>query len=371
MKKVKILYVLPQAQQGGAETQQLILLENLDSKIFEVYLGLLYENNQMLKQFQKIPDVYIKKFNKRSTFDVGVFKRIADFINENKIDIVHTLMGNHHAYIPSLFARRSFPIGGIMSSCDESLPFSSRFMRFFVEKYVSQMTSYQLISCSYSGRKIYLEHGFQRNKVHVIPNGIDYTKFSKGRPGKLRKQYNLSDSIIIGTVGRLTEVKNQSFLIRITKKLVDRGYDMKLVIVGDGDQKKKLQRTAMKFDITDRVIFTGNRTDVPDLLSDMDLFVFSSVSEGWPNAIGEAMSAGLPVVTFNVGDVSYIINNDVNGLIAKNDLDFQKKLEYILRNKQRSMLIGKRAKKTIKENFSIKKMIEEYQNFYLNLGGTK
>ena len=135
-----------------------------------------------------------------------------------------------------------------------------------------------------------------KKKVNVIPNGIELEKYvyDENIRNRVRKEFSiLKEEILIGNVGRLEEQKNQLFLIKALKKL-DSKY--KLIIIGEGKLRENLVREIKADALSDRVILTGARKDVEDLLQAMDIFAMPSLHEGLPIAGIEAQASGLPVI---------------------------------------------------------------------------
>ncbi|MGV8141243.1 MAG: glycosyltransferase [Candidatus Woesearchaeota archaeon] len=368
MNRVKILFILPKAQSGGAERQLLYLLDGLNKDRFEIYLGFLYDCEQLKAEFHKIKGVDIIYFKKKGMFDISVYFRIAKFIKKHNIEIIHSFMEGINAYLPSFIAGKAIPVGGIMSSFDEGLSALSKIERFRVSKLFTRYGKLTLISCSYSGMNLYLRKGFHKNKVFTIPNGIDYEKFSHGNRTRIDTEFNLKNDFVIGSVGRLIEVKNYYNLIKMFSELASEHDNLKLMIVGTGDMMGALKKLVNELHLNGKVILTGNRSDIPDLLARMDIFVFPSISEGWPNALGEAMSAGLPVVSYDVGDVKSVIKNNVNGIIVNNTMSSMKiKILELMKNNTLRKSMGAAARNTIKNEFSVEKMVQRYESAYLGM----
>lgn len=130
---------------------------------------------------------------------------------------------------------------------------------------------------------------------------------------KYRAELGLTNKLVIGHVGRFQPAKNQSFLLDIFSLVHERRPDSALLFVGDGDLRAQCEEKAAALGLTDSVIFTGNRSDVPELLQTMDVFAFPSVWEGLPVTLIEAQAAGLPCyVSSNVSgdaDVSPLIEH--------------------------------------------------------------
>lgn len=147
----------------------------------------------------------------------------------------------------------------------------------------------------------------KNTEFEILNNGIEINKFkfNKEKRLKLRKEMNLNDKFVIGNVGAFLYAKNHKFLIKIFHKLVQKKPESVLLLVGTGTLKEEIQRIVIEMGLHEKVIFLGRRSDVPDLLSAMDCFLFPSVYEGFPNAVLEAQTSGLPCL------ISDAITNEV------------------------------------------------------------
>ena len=138
----------------------------------------------------------------------------------------------------------------------------------------------------------------RKERYQVLNNAIDTQRFAfdlSTRAG-IRKAFGYADELVIGHVGRFDAAKNQSFLLDVFSEIVKREPNAKLLLVGDGPLRKQIEDKATVLGLSDRVIFTGVRSDVADLLQAMDILVFPSKNEGLPVTLVEAQTAGLPCV---------------------------------------------------------------------------
>lgn len=134
---------------------------------------------------------------------------------------------------------------------------------------------------------------------HVINNAIDTRKYtySPARSRNMRQQLGIrEDAYVVGHVGRFNTVKNHTFLLDAFSELKKKNPDAVLLLVGEGDLRGEMEKKAATLGLKDSVIFTGMRTDVPDLMQAMDCFVFPSLYEGIPVTLIEAQASGLPCV---------------------------------------------------------------------------
>lgn len=132
-------------------------------------------------------------------------------------------------------------------------------------------------------------------RFFLLQNAIDTEKyaFTIEKRNLIHKEFNLQDQLVLGNVGRLTTQKNHDFLIDIFAEVHKRNENSVLMIVGDGNLKKQLRTKVQSLGLEGSVIFTGGRSDVANILSAIDVFVFPSLHEGLPVTLVEAQAAGI------------------------------------------------------------------------------
>lgn len=146
----------------------------------------------------------------------------------------------------------------------------------------------------------------------VIPNAIDAKRrcFDQNKREAIRKQWNIQNEFVVGTVGRLADPKNQEFLIRLLPRLLAYNPSTVIMLVGDGLFKEKLSDLARSLNVGGRVIFAGSQTDIQAYLSSFDVFAFPSLYEGLSLSLLEAQFNGLPcIISEGVGEESVISLN--------------------------------------------------------------
>lgn len=138
----------------------------------------------------------------------------------------------------------------------------------------------------------------QRGLATLVHNGIDLNAYCYDQKARIscRRGFELENNLVIGHIGRFNQQKNHRFLLEIFKRIKDARHDSVLLLVGTGELETQIREQASELGIKDSVIFTGVRSDVPKLLSAMDVFVFPSFYEGMPNTVIEAQATGLPCV---------------------------------------------------------------------------
>lgn len=239
----------------------------------------------------------------------------------------------------------------------------------FIRMMVHHILQYKLnkysdykLACSYeAGINLFGTKTFNESGIVIFnPININHFSFNKVKRNKIRKKLNISeDRTVIGQVGRLTEGKNQFFLLDILKKYNENN-DAILLLVGDGPFKEKLKEYAIRIGIQNNVIFLGNRIDVNDLLSVMDIFVLTSLHEGLGMVILEAIANGLKCICEKHAVVEQIRKN--NNCISINGFNINDWVKTIKNNTKRDEF-NEYIKKSLL-NYSEEKFIEEMNNIY-------
>ena len=153
-----------------------------------------------------------------------------------------------------------------------------------------------------------LRRRFNTDNVVVVRNGIDTEKFRnpKKTRNEVRQELGIpQDSFVLGHIGRFVKVKNHSFLLSVFEKIAEKKPDSRLLLIGDGEDREKVEAEIKSKNLTDKVIILSNRSDIPELLSAMDCFILPSLFEGFPVALLESQASGLRCV------VSDRINSEV------------------------------------------------------------
>jgi len=213
--------------------------------------------------------------------------------------------------------------------------------------------------------------GINHRKVITIYNGVEIPKFQVKIDVNTKKQeigLNPADPVI-GIVARLHPVKNHKCFLQTAKKVLNNYKNAKFVIVGDGSLMNELKAFTRRLGISDSVIFTGARRDVPELLLTFDVSVLCSLTEGMPNVILESMASGTPVVVTDVGGCADVVEDGKTGFIvpSNNPEALAEEIMMLLADGELADRIGKAGRKHVEENFSVNKMARSYEKLYENL----
>jgi sugar transferase (PEP-CTERM/EpsH1 system associated) len=211
--------------------------------------------------------------------------------------------------------------------------------------------------------------GVPEHKSRMLGNGIDAERFRPRSAGEARAFFGV-DTIVIGTVGRIQDVKDHATLLAAFLLLRERQPALKqrlrLAIVGDGPLLEPMRARAAAAGVSDAVWLPGARTDVADILRSFDIFAMSSIAEGTPGSALEAMASGLPVVGTRVGGIPEVIDNGVTGMLVppSDPAAMAAALEQYVIASALAHSHGQAGRERVQRKYSMSAMVAAYQELY-------
>lgn len=213
-----------------------------------------------------------------------------------------------------------------------------------------------------------LECGVPKDRCVLIENAIDTKQLSRTLdPAEAKRRLGIpTERLLIGSVGRLSKEKGFDILIRAVDRLLARGYDLELRIAGEGDQKGPLEKLIRSLGHEDRIHLIGFQADPLPLYQAMDLYALSSIREGLPNVLLEAMALGVPVVATEVAGVPRVITHEINGLLVPiGSVDaLGTALGRLLDNSLLRARLGQEGRQTIEDRFSFEVRMRKIREIY-------
>ena len=226
------------------------------------------------------------------------------------------------------------------------------------------------ISNSNAGKKELLAYGVPGNNIRVIHNGKAFPEIPASAGAQFRSKNGISNKdFVLGNIARLQPFKGQEYLIRALPEIISKIPTVKLVLVGGGPDIMRLSELCKRLRIENNVFFAGQLENVYPALCSFDLFVFPSLREGLPGSLMEAMGCGIPCIASRVDGCIELINNESDGILVEpmNPRQISDKVVELYSNVEKRKRIAKKAKKKMREGFSITKMAEAYLDAYSSL----
>lgn len=323
----------------------------------------------MKKDFEEITNLYILK--KKFKFDLAILFNLIKIIKKEKPDILHTFMFTSNTWGRLAGIICKVPV--IIAS-ERSADLWKRWYHNLIDKFLLKFTK-KIICNSEEVKNIYIKRiDGEKEKFEVIYNGLEIEKYEEIKEeAKLKNEFGIKDEKIILTGGRLSFEKNLKRFLFIAKKIRKGFGNIKFLIVGEGEEKEELEKLTENLNMKDCVIFTGYRSDLPKLLKLSDIVVLISLWEGMPNLIIEGMLCKKPVICTKIGGGKEIIKDGENGFLVdpKDEKEIVEKILFLLKNEEKCKIMGEKGYNYAKRIFSLDKMVENYQNLYLNLWRNK
>lgn len=394
--KKRVLFVVTKSVWGGAQKYVYDLAVNLSKKKFDVLVAA-GGNGPLVEKLKESEILYyeIKKFKRDISFlsDILSFFEVLKLLRKTKPDIVHVNSSKAGGIagiailIYKMFFRNPYPKSYTLNTIFTVHGFAFNEARpkwqIFLIKLASRFTCvfYDKIICvsEYDRQAAIKNKTAPERKLVTIHNGIDIDEkvfLSKGeaieklevKSQKFKvavQNLKLENIIIIGTVGEFTKNKGHKYLIEAFKKLQTANY--KLIIIGWGEDKQKLEEKIKELEMEDKVFLIEGLSPAMPYLKAFDIFVLPSLKEGLPYTLLEAGLARLPVVVSDVGGIPEIIENEKTGLLISpaNVSALASAIKKILEDKNLRDKLAENFHKKIIQEFSLEKMIRETLRVYL------
>ena len=303
-------------------------------------------------------------FGRRPGLDFGVAGRLAQEVRRRHIHVVHA-----HQYTPFFYAalaklRTGARFRLILTEHGRHYPdLVSTQRRLGNRLLLSRLANRINAVCAFSADALAAKDGFPRQRIDIIPNGIDLAEYDRPTPSA---EDLPAGRRFITTIARFHPVKDHATLIRAFAKIAARFPDVDVLLAGEGPLKHDLESLAATLKVTDRIRFLGVRRDVPALLKATTVFALTSVSEGASLTVLEAMAAGRPIVLTDVGGNPELVRRNVDGLLPpRGDVDgIAQALATMLADPTLAARFGESAALRVRREFLLDRTIERYYELY-------
>ncbi len=307
----------------------------------------------------------VQLLKRRPGVDLRYIFQLAGFLRKTETQILH--LHNPTAFFYGTLAGKLARVPCIIYT-EHGRDFSSSKKVKLANWLLAHMVDQLVTVADYGRRYLAEDEGIARDRIVTIHNGIDAGRFGASYDSKaLRAGLGLADDQpVVGIVARLDPIKNHALLIRAMRQVTAELPGAKLLVVGDGPLRGELEALTRELDLGGHVQFLGARSDVPELLNLLDLFVLCSYSEGLSLTLIEASAAAKPIVATDVGGNGEVVEHGVNGLLVPSD-DPKVLAAAILRilpDQVHRQSMGQAGRRRFEQQFTLKGMVRAYEELY-------
>ncbi len=301
---------------GGTERQVLNLVQGLDTSRFGVEVACLKRWGALLPEMEAtgVPITEYKTTSLYNHMAIWNQMRFLKHLRKRNIEIVHTygFHSNVFAIPAARLAGAAAVVASIRDTGEHLTPMQRRVEKLFCRMADCVVTNAEAV------RKRLTDEGYAAEKIVVIHNGIELTRYARkpAESGLHRELGVPSNTPLVAVFARLNELKGIEYFLRAVAGLIHRFKHVRFLVVGDGSSRLELEKYAQQLGLTKHVVFLGFRLDVPTLLSEISVSVLPTLSEGLSNSLLEAMAASVPVVATRVGGNSEVVQGGITGLLV-------------------------------------------------------
>lgn len=365
-KPSKILITIRQGEIGGGESHVLDLVRELDKTKYEPVV-LSFTNGPMIETLNEW-GIKTHVIHTQKPFNFTIWKKVKAFLREQNVKLVHAhgTRANSNVFwaAKQLHLPLIYTVHGWSFHQDQN--FLVKFLRESGERFLTNKSD--LTICVSKSNHTDGRERVNLKRSIVINYGINLEKFNPSESFEnLRPKLNVKDDeTLVGYIVRITIQKDPHTLIRAIAEVVKKTTQVKFLIIGNGDLQESTIALAKSLRVEEYIIFQNFRRDIPNVLSNIDIYCLPSLWEGLPIGLLEAMAMGKGIVATPVDGTKEAIKDQYSGILVphQSPVDLANAILKLHENKTLLKVFGKNARKTIEENFEVKRMTRETEAVY-------
>jgi sugar transferase (PEP-CTERM/EpsH1 system associated) len=373
---LRILHVLPFFSYGGTELVVRRLITSLDAPEFEHCVCAMRGFDPALVRAAQFETRIFKVGDPSERFQFPLV-RLVRIMRRLRPHIVHTrnwgaleaILAARLAGVPAtVHSEHGYDLDSIAG-----LPWRRRLIRRGLYSLTDVLFTVSKELQEFHAKQTSISAG----RIRVLYNGVDTERFAFRSESRIEARAELgipSESMVVGSVGRMVAIKDHRLILEAVSLLIQGGHDVRALLVGAGPELGHLQqRVRDSVELNGRVYFCGFSDRVPDFLNAMDIFVQSSRAEGMSNTLLEAMATGLPLLATRVGGNSEVIADGESGYLFQTGdcADLVYHLSYLINSLELRCQLGRASRRRALRKFSVHRMVQEYRNLYRELALTR
>jgi glycosyltransferase involved in cell wall biosynthesis len=375
--RIRVTYVVPSLEIGGAERQLVKLVNNLDTAAFEAAIVCLGADPALLQEVAA--HVRVRSLGLRSVGRLRRLRRLVRGLLLGPIVLLDLTLHRPqvvHAYLPAGFVvgclvARLALIPAVMASrmsLSRIADYPHRSLRLLANP-ANRVMDFQVCDSEAARSVVVGTERVEGARTAVIHSGSQLPDLS-GQPPPAPAAWRLGTGEPVAvSLANLTWQKSHEVLLRATVGVVAVCPSFRLVLIGEGPERSRIEGLVEELGLRDRVVIAGSVTEGSRLLRNFRFSVLSSRQESFPNAVVESMAAGVPVVATSVGGIPEVIRDGIDGMLVppgEPDALAEAMLKLLL-DPQLATRMGEAARERMSQSFSIEKMVREFEDLYLYL----
>ena len=371
-KQIRLLKFLAYLAIGGSERQVLNIRQGIDKSRFDVHLGCFGRFDEQIGV--DLSGTPLEVYKIRKLYGLRAMKeclRLASYLRHNGIDIVHAY--NFYANVFALPAARLAKVPVVLASIRDTGEIWTARQR-AVNKMVCRLADRVVVNAEAIKRGL-IADGYRPERIIVIPNGIICPPLRNSKASELHQEFGLSpDDVLIGLVSRIDRLKGLEYFLDAAHDVLARVPRAKFLIIGDNSfnpqYREELKEQVIRLGLQDKVIFTGFRLDVPEILSSLAVSILPSViGEGLSNSLLESMAAAVPVIATNVGGNPEVIVHGETGFLVppKKPSMLAEAICKVILTPGLRQTFGQAGRRRVLDHFSNERMIRTVERMYGDL----
>lgn len=355
---MRIVEVISTLRIGGAENQVVQLLNGWNSSKFKKHL-VTFEATKSHLSDAVSPDVTRHHIPLRRRGQISCILRMARLFRQIQPDIVQA-----HLFHTNLYTVLAAWLAGVpvIITTEHGKNLWKKPWHRWIERWIVSPLLTRRVAVSEDIRAIRVRGTeVPEEKILVIPPCVTIPDTAS--------TYRETDTIKVGTIGRMVEAKDYPTLIRAFACAIQSGVKAELIFLGDGPLRTSLEELSRKLQLSAVTHFPGFQANVAERLKDFDLVVFSSIREGIPVAMLEAMAAGVPVVATRVGGIPEVITDGVDGLLVEkgNPESLAKAIAHAAADPVLRKTLGRQGRQRVASSYSQQAVCQRYENLFNEL----
>lgn len=358
---VPIAFCITGLQPGGAERALVQIVKRLNREKWDPVVYSLTGTGPLADEL-RLAEIPVEILQAQAVWDARIIWRLAKKFKAQKPVLLQTFL--FHANLAGRLAACLSGVQHVVSGIRVSEKRKNGHL--LLDRWTNGLVDLN-ICVSQSVADFSIKQGkLSKSKVVIIPNGVEFELFDSAEALDLNLWGIPADAKVILSVGRLDPQKAPADLLTAFIRIADQVPNYHLLFVGDGNMKVELQQQSEQHSLADRVHFAGWQSQIPQLMKAADCLVLSSLWEGMPNVVLEAMASGLPVISTNVDGVSELIENGRQGvLVAPGDVAaIQQALLDFSVNSSKFHKMAENAQNTVKKEFTWDSIALKYDQIY-------